>query len=211
MSGFYGKYLNGGSQFIKHPSAVINKPKMKYVAENAKSKDILVREPIQIIDEKLSDSKSEIDSNGEEVQKSRNFLFDKQNRYEKLSKEKHFENSRKKKNQAKEKGIIKLSIKRMQNKIDELSEVIKKRVSIEHEECADDSKTENVINANDNKLNKRKTIQALLLITGMLLYSFILVLLSDEHDSSTNEVKFNMPRSTSRKSLINYLFNISSK
>lgn len=209
MSGFYGTYLNGGSQFIKHPLAVINNPKMKYVVESAKSKDTLVREPIQIIDEKLFDVK--IDSNGEKVQKSKKFLVDKQNCFEKLSKEKHCENLRKKKNQAKEKGIIKLSIKKMQNKIDELSEVIKKRVSTEYEECADDSKTENVINANDHKLNKKKTVQALLLITGILLYSFILVLLSDEQDSSTNEVKFNLPRSTSRKSLINYLFNISSK
>ncbi|KAL7045643.1 hypothetical protein ACKWTF_002283 [Chironomus riparius] len=205
MSGFYGIHLNGGSQFIKHPSAV-NKQKIKYAVDNAKKEDTLKREPIQITKEKLNDSL--IDKNAKLENKSKTLLVCKQNLYVKPSKE----NLRRKKNQNKEKGVIKLSIKKMQNKIDELSEVIKKKVSsTTKEQYTDDSKTEQVKGANSYKLSKKKTIQGLFLIAGILLYSFILVIISEEHDSSTNAVKINMPNSTPRKSLIDYLFNIRAK
>ena len=208
MSGFYGKHLNGGSQFIKHPSAVINKQKIKYIVDNAKCEDTLKREPIQMTNEKLNDSI--IENTGKAANKSKTLLVCKQNRSEKLSKE----NLRRKKNQIKEKGVIKLSIKKMQNKIDELSDVIKKKVSSttkEQDKCADDSKTESVKKENSHKFNKKETIQGLFLIAGILLYSFILVIISEEHVFSTNTIKFNIPNSTPQKSLIDYLFNISTK
>lgn len=209
MSGFYGKHLIGGSQFIKHPSAVINKPKVKYIVENPKYEEIPQRERVQKSDEVSNDSK--IDSKVEEGNKSTTLLVCRRNRYENLSKE----NLRRKKNKIKEKGVFKLSIKKMQNKIDELSEVIKNKVSTttkkNEEECADDSKMENVKKDTSPKLNMKETMQGLFLIAGILLYSFILVILLDEHDSFTKAVEFNSPKSTSRKSLIDYLFNISSK
>lgn len=209
MSGFNGKHLNGGSQFIKHPSAVINKPKVKYLVENSRYQEVPQKDQIQKSkDEILNDFK--IKSNFEEGNKSTTLLVCK-NRYENLSKE----NLRRKKNKVKEKGVFKLSIKKMQNKIDELSEVIKKKVSTttekNEEECADDSKKEHAKKDTSLKLNMKETMQGLFLIAGILLYSFILVMLLDEHDSSTNAVEFNTPKSTSRKSLIDYLLNISSK